>query len=146
MRERTRKVSPSTSFHFRQFSLSTFIFSAFLSFDQSRVNRNNVYYPAYLYQLHSFFVILSLHLGNRLHAVGYSVNAYIYVCMFVCIYGMDEFDGNLFISCIPACAQRMGLMKECYFFRVDRRTNLPGECKTNKQYVKLEEKRISIIL
>lgn len=100
----------------------------------------------YINYIPSLLFILSLHLGNRLHAVGYSVNAYIYVCMYVCIYGMDEFDGSLFISFIPTCGQRMGLMKECYFFRVDRRTNLPGECKTNKQYVKLEEKRISIIL
>jgi len=40
------------------------------------------------------------------------------------MYGMDEFDEGSFIPLISACAQRMGLMKECYSAQVDRRTNV----------------------
>jgi hypothetical protein len=50
-----------------------------------------------------FLYSLSLHLGNRLHAVVvYTVNIY------VCIHGIDEFDESLFIPLISPCAQCMG--------------------------------------
>jgi len=64
-----------------------------------------------------FLYSLSLHLRNRLDAVVYTVNI-------LCMYGMDEFDEGSFIPLISACAQRMGLMKECYSAQVDRRTNV----------------------